>query len=130
MLSLDTWLVIAGWILGLALLFYNLRSKTRSVSRVAVSTVLLVTCTLMYGYHLLIVQGSLNISFTEEKGRMLRVIDTEQEYWNKTCEIHEYECGTIRKDNALNYHDDIINKEINDFLSFYKEVSADPVFLL
>lgn len=127
MLALDSWIVILGWILGTILFGLCFIKSYRTASRIAVGTAIMVICTLMYAYHILIIQGSMKVNMHVEEQKILRTIDAPEEFWIKNCILQHYECGIIKIGENPEYHDEIINKEINDFFQFYRETADRPI---
>lgn len=126
--SLDTWAILLGWLIGLVLLIYSVKNSTRTLQRVIVSIVLIMTCSLMYGYHLLLIQGGMKSSMILEEQRLLRTIELPLLQWEIACETNGYECQSGGIDGIIDYHEPNINKQINDFVGFYRQESPGNIY--
>lgn len=114
--SLDTWVIISSWLIGLSLLFISI-SKARSFHRMIFALTLLVLPTLAFTYHLVLIQGMMTQAMNlEEKTAMAIVLDHN---WKRNCQLLGYECSSFSPKSGASYAEKGIERQINDHLSFY-----------
>ena len=125
--SLDTWAIILGWVIGFALLLYAARKKTRSLQRIVVSVSLIMMCSLMYGYHILIIQGAMKASMMLQEQKMLEVIGFSDERWVLACEIGGYECSSGENGSKIIHPEKEIEKQLSDYIGYYRQAGSDAI---
>lgn len=114
-------LVMLTWIVAMGLLTQSLFRRQRSVDRVIMGVACFAVSSLLYGYHLIVINGDLLTTLKTEEVFLERSIKWESEAFNSLCETPGYDCIDGVHGGEFEYPSSAeIAKQVEDYLGFYR----------
>lgn len=126
-LSLDTFVVMVGMILGPILLGACVIKKFRSLDRMMTGLLIAVTAWLIFGYHMLLINGGMKYDLKLRETDLVSVLKLSDQGFKETCSAMRLDCREGAKTEKLHYLSSEVERQANDYLSFYREQGKIPL---
>jgi hypothetical protein len=127
-ITLDTFLVAFAMILGPILIVICLRKKTRTIDRLMIAILLTASSYLMFGYHILLINGLLRFNLQQQEIHLVDVAKLNNAAFIDSCRALNLDCRTGPQTDNLEYSiNDELKRQANDFLQFYRKQGKEPL---
>lgn len=127
-ITLDTALVMFAMIVGPVLLILSFRKKFRTIDRMMIGILLTSASFLMFGYHMLLINGMLRYDLHQQENHLMSVIKLDNRSFETTCRALHLDCRSGAQTENLEYSiNSELKRQVNDFLKFYRENRQEPL---
>lgn len=127
-LTFEAILIVLAWLFAIVLLVMSAFKSKRSVDRLIIGVATLAVSGLLYGYHMVVINGDLLTTLTTEDRFLMEVTEWDDQSFQSLCAMKGYDCLTGESGMRFEYPaSKEINQQINDYLGFYRARSNGAI---
>lgn len=126
-LSLETFVVGCGMLLGPILLAGCVFKRFRSLDRMMIGLLISTVSWLIFGYHLALINGGMKFELKTREENLISVLMLSNASFKETCKFMSLDCREGKKTDHLQYVSHEIERQANDHLAFYRASGKSPL---
>lgn len=127
-LTYEAAIVLLAWVLSMALLGMNVARSKRTVDRLMIAIATFAVSSLLYGYHLMVINGDLMLTIKTEEQFLIHASIWTGDINQTLCQTPGYDCLSGKKGDPIHYPESSeISRQLMDYLVVHRQQTTGPI---